>query len=137
MGPRLHRPHRIKLLIGKLKVEGVHHFKATADAGGGEFRGAADLGWADAHPKHVQAVVPGQDPGTAADAATHIQHPTASRQLVEPAPAHQLVHKSLLGLAEVDRTWRVSVMPQVDMLSPEPFQQLVIGPGVVGRGDAV
>ena len=120
-----------------MKVEGVHHLKTTGDAFGGEFRGAADLGRADAHTEHIKAVIPGQDPGTPADPAAHIQNTAASGKLIEAAPAHQLVHEGLLGLAEIDLPWWVAVMPKVHMITPESFQQAVIGPCVVGGRNTV
>ena len=45
--------------------------------------------------------------------------------------------KRFFGGAEITGLRGISVVPQMNMLPPEPFQQTVIGPGVVGRRNAV
>ena len=45
--------------------------------------------------------------------------------------------EGLLGFAEVAGARRGPVMAEMDMLSPELFQQTVFRPCVVGGGDAV
>ena len=76
VGTGLHAPHGVEAAIRQGEIQGIHHLEAAAgQAGGGQRRGAGDLGWTNADPKHVQTVIAGQDAGTAADAAAHVQHP--------------------------------------------------------------
>ena len=89
VGAGFHTPHRIEAALVQFQGEGIHHGKAAmGQVGGGEGLRPGDLGRTDADPQHLQAVVAGQDPGTAADAAAHIQHPSPGGQLVEAAPVH-------------------------------------------------
>ena len=132
-----HAPYPIELLILQLEIEGIHHLKPAAESLWRQVCGPLDLGRADADAEHIEAVITGQDPGASTDAAAHIQHPAAGWKLIETTPSHQLMHKGFLGLAEINGSRGIAVMAQVHMIAPEPLQQAVIGPGVVGRGDTV
>ena len=121
MGAGLHAPHPIEAVIRQLQSEGIHYGEAAVPCqfGRREGRGAGHLGRADADAEHGEAVIPGKNSGTAADAAAHIQNAAAGGHGIEMAPTHQGMDQILLGGPEIAGPRRRAVMPQMHMLSPE------------------
>ena len=138
MGAGLHAPHPIEAAIRQFQGEGIHHGEAALprQIWRREGRGAGHLGRADADAKHGEAVIPGQDPGTAADSATHIENAAAGGQGIEMAPSHEGMNQIHLGGPEVTGPGGRAVMPQVHMVAPEVFKESVFRPAVVGASHA-
>ena len=139
MGGGFHTPNGGKTPIRQVEVEGVHHREATAGCQGGWREGpcSGNLRLTDADPQHIQPIVPSQDAGTPTNAAAHVQHRAARRELIQTAPVHQLMHEIHLGLAEIAGFRGGAVMAKMHVVSPEPLQQGVVGPAVVGLGHAL
>ena len=139
MGGSLHAPNGVKAALRQVESEGVHHGEATVRRQGGRGEGLSpgNLRGTDADRQHIESVVARQDAGAPADAAAHIQHRAARGELIQSAPAHELMHEVDLRPPEIPGSWRISVMPQVHMVAPEPLQQGVVGPAVVSLGHAL
>ena len=137
MGSRFNGPHRIKLLVRQLQIQGIHDGEATGEPFRCQFGCTTDLGRTDADSQNIEAIVTGQDPRATPNATANIQDAAAGWQLVQTAPAHQFVHEGLLGLTKIGGSCRFPVIAEVNVLTPEPFQQSVIRPGVIGRRNTV
>ena len=138
MGAGFHAPDPRKAGLWQLEGHGIHHGKLAAQACWCEGAGPFNLQGADADTQDVEAVIAGQDAGAAADTATHVQHLGSGGELVEPAPAHQFMDEGPFGLAKVFfPPVALRVVAQMDVVTPEPFQQLIAGPPVVGLGHAL
>ena len=138
MGAGLHAPHPIEAAVRQFQGEGIHHGEAALPCQFGRRKGrsAGHLGCTDADAQHGEAVIPGQDPGTAADAAANIQNAAAGGQGIEMAPTHQGMNQIHLGGPEVAGPGGRAVMPQVHMVAPEVLQQGILCPAVVGASHA-
>ena len=52
--------------------------------------------------------------------------------MIQTAPLHQGMDEGFLRLAEIPRARWVAVIAEVNMFTPQPLQQTIIRPGVVG-----
>jgi hypothetical protein len=108
--PCLNGPHHIEAGIGEGQVEGICHLKLDRQIRGGELLGPLHLLRTDGDAGNDKAVVTGQDAAAPTNAAAHIQHGRPCRQPIQPAPAHHLVNKVVLGLQKIFSLGRRAVV---------------------------
>ena len=137
VGRRFHSPDRVETTVRNGHGQRVHHVEAAGDMCRCQCTGPVNLLAADADAQHLEAVISGQNPCAAPNATTHVQEATAWRQLVKTGPVNHFMDQSRFAGPEILGLGRITVVAQMDVISPKALQETITGPVVVIDGNTL